>query len=206
MLDGTLKVSDPATTKLVTSETAGSVSFTNIYTPKPDDTTVDINITKLVKTPDTITAGSISPAGFKFKLETLGVDGYVELVSDGSGKAVHTLNCTEDDIGKEFIYKVTEINDGKANFKYSEDVYSIVITVSLDAATNKLVAAISQNGDAAEAVNAVFMNTYTPPVITPPADTADDTPLALLAMLMFFSASAMIVMLMPSRKKARKAN
>ena len=206
MLDGTLKVSDPAITKLVTSETAGSVSFTNIYTPKPDDITVDINITKLVKTPDTITAGSISPAGFKFKLETLGVDGYVELVSDGSGKAVHTLNFTEDDIGKEFIYKVTEINDGKANFKYSEDVYSIVITVSLDAATNKLVAAISQNGEAAEAVNAVFMNTYTPPVITPPADTADDTPLALLAMLMFFSASAMIVMLMPSRKKARKAN
>ena len=206
MLDGTLKVSDPAITKLVTSETAGSVSFTNIYTPKPDDITVDIGITKLVKTPDTITAGSISPAGFKFKLETLGVDGYVELVSDGSGKAVHTLNFTEDDIGKEFIYKVTEINDGKANFKYSEDVYSIVITVSLDAATNKLVAAISQNGEAAEAVNAVFMNTYTPPVITPPADTADDTPLALLAMLMFFSASAMIVMLMPSRKKARKAN
>ena len=206
MLDGTLKVSDPAITKLVTSETAGSVSFTNIYTPKPDDITVDINITKLVKTPDTITAGSISPEGFKFKLEALGVDGYVELVSDGSGKAVHTLNFTEDDIGKEFIYKVTEINDGKANFKYSEDVYSIVITVSLDAATNKLVAAISQNGEAAEAVNAVFMNTYTPPVITPPADTADDTPLALLAMLMFFSASAMIVMLMPSRKKARKAN
>ncbi|MBE7001872.1 MAG: hypothetical protein E7421_04120 [Ruminococcaceae bacterium] len=190
----------------------GAISFTNVYTPKPEDITVDFNIIKTV-----VNKGGekIGPEGFEFLLDTL-ADGVADTTvkTDSSGKAKFTLNYTEDDVGNTYTYKLTEVNGGKANVTYSDAEYTIQVTIGLNG-ENKLFATLTVNGKAATAVSAAFENVYDytvppqepqepqnpqkPPVENP--KTGDSFMLQLWVALMFVSGGVLTTTLCIKKKQ-----
>ncbi len=160
----TVHVTDPGNGQLVAeaeivksgeSGTAEEIRFNNVFTPKPDDTSVTIFVEKTVQSANDET---YSPEGFQFLLEKIG-GGSQTVKTDANGKAHFTLSFTEADIGKTYSYKLTEINDGRAYIKYSKAQYNISISVSLSEA-NQLVATVTVNDIAAQPAVCQFVNEY----------------------------------------------
>ncbi len=147
-------------------ETVEAIEFVNTYEAKVD---VDIEINKTVENKGSET---ITPEGFEFLLEGEGERLTVKTGVDG--KAVFTLNYTEADIGKSYTYKLTEINDGRENVKYSDEEYIITVSVTLGADL-ELVANVTKDGLDVDTLTAEFVNeyNYTPP--SPPTPPAGDT-------------------------------
>ncbi len=177
----------------------GLITFTNIYTPKPDDIAVDIDIIKTV-----VNKGSekIGPKGFKFLLNAL-ADGVADrtVTTDENGSAKFTLNFTEDDIGNTYTYKLTEVNDGEENVTYSNAEYTITVAISLNV-NNELIATITKNGEPVTQVEAEFENIYdyTPEVPESP-QTGDNSNLQLWFVLLFVSGGGIITTTFCRRKK-----
>ncbi len=142
------------------------ITFKNIFTPKPKDIDVVINIDKIV---ENIGTATITGAGFEFLLERIEDSKQLTVKTDKDGKAKFVLSFTEEDIGKTYNYTLTEVDDGRENVKYSTAIYDIAITVSLDN-DNKLVASFTQNTLSVNNIVAEFVNEYdyTPP--TPPEE------------------------------------
>lgn len=135
------------------------IAFRNVYTPKPEDIRVGLQIVKTVVNKGTMT---LTPDGFRFPV--LSVDGtaateLVTLVSDAQGNASYELLFTEEDIGKTYTYTVRENNDGREHVTYSTAEYTVTVTISLSE-ENVLLAAITVNGTAAESIVLPFENIY----------------------------------------------
>lgn len=203
-LDGTLSRS-VTMTKIVgeTADAAETIAFTNIYTPKPADITVDIDIIKTV-----VNKGSdeIGPEGFEFLLKAAsdGADG-TTVKSDENGNAKFTLTFTADDIGKTFYYTLTEVDGGKANVTYSTAEYAITITVTLDEETNTITATVTMNEEETAEPVAAFENVYdyTPSVPDSP-QTGDNTNMGMWIALMFISGGAALTLCVTDKKKKRQ--
>ena len=103
------------------------------------------------------------------------VDTTVKSNEKGNGK--FTINFTEDDIGKTYTYKLTEVNDGKGNVSYSTAEHTITVAISLNE-NNELVAALTQNGVNVTQIVAAFENVYdyTPTQSTEPDPGAEHNP------------------------------
>lgn len=175
--------------------------FTNVYTPKPADITVDIGVDKTVVNKG---GNKIGPENFLFLLKELDAKEGVTVKSDKDGKAVFTLRFTEDDIGKIYRYQLTEVNDARPNVTYSTVTYDITITISLGE-DNCLVAQIQQNEKVVEQVVAAFENVYdyTEPSDDPPK-TGDGAALSLYLTMMGIACGAAIMLICgDSKKKVR---
>ena len=191
----------------VNSDATGLIAFTNIYTPKPEDITVDLDIVKTV-----VNKGSekIGPEGFEFLLNAL-ADGVADITvkADENGKAKFTLTFTEDDIGKTYTYKLTEVNGGKANVTYSNAEHTITVAIELNE-NNELEANLTKNGENATEVVAEFENVYdyTPtPEYPDSPQTGDNTNLHLWFALLFVSGGGIFGTALYGRKrKEEEAN
>lgn len=170
-------------------ETAGIV-FTNVFTPKPEDITVDITVTKTV-----VNKGSeqIGPEGFEFVLENLRTQEKRIIETDENGNASFTLGYTENDVGNTYTYRLSETDDGRENVQYSTTEYNITVTVALNE-NNGLITTLTCNGEDTAAIVAEFENIYdyTPelpdnPDIPDTPDTGDTTNLHLWFALLFVS-------------------
>ena len=203
--NGKLVASDPVIVKKGSTDAVDAIEFTNVYIPKPTDITVDIEINKTVVNKGSETIG---PEDFEFLLKNLadGVDG-ITVKSDENGKAKFTLTFTEDDIGKTFNYKLTEVNSGRANVTYSTAEYAITIVITLNEETNTLVATMTVNEAAATEIVAAFENTYdyTPEYPDSP-QTGDNSNLAMWVALMFVSGGAALTLCVYDKKKRRQEN
>ncbi len=173
----------------VTITKAGStdkseVEFKNIYTPKPADINVDIDVIKTVKN---IGVSVIGPEGFKFVLENVSDPSAPksEVVTDKDGKAVFTLTFTEDDIGNTYNYKVYEVDEDRSCITYDDTVYNISIAVSLGT-DNKLVATVINNEQAVNEAVAEFENIYDDPYVPSPP-TGDYSNITLWLAVLFVS-------------------
>ncbi len=155
-------------------EPAEEIVFTNIFTPKPEDIAVSIDINKTVLNQGTDTIG---PEGFEFVLEKAEGEERYYITSDENGYGQFTLVYTEDDIGKVYTYTLTEVNDGRNNVQYSDEEYVFTVSVSLGE-NNELVATLTENGEAVTALTATFENIYdyTPEVEEEPEDEPEDEP------------------------------
>ena len=155
--NGKLVASQPVIVK-VGDAAVENIEFNNTYTPKPDDINVEFKVHKTVINQGTEVIG---PEDFEFRLEDIlsGGRDYQTVKSDANGEAVFNLTFSEDDIGKIFCYKLTEVNDGKENVQYSTAEYLITVEISLDA-NNNLVATLTQNDTVVGAVVAEFENVY----------------------------------------------
>ncbi|MEE1145113.1 MAG: FctA domain-containing protein, partial [Acutalibacteraceae bacterium] len=155
--NGKLVASQPVIVK-VGDTAVENIEFNNTYTPKPDDINVEFKVHKTVINQGTEVIG---PEDFEFRLEDIlsGGRDYQTVKSDANGEAAFNLTFSEDDIGKIFCYKLTEVNDGKENVQYSTAEYLITVEISLDA-NNNLVATLTQNDTVVGAVVAEFENVY----------------------------------------------
>ncbi len=177
----------------------GLIAFTNIYTPKPDDITVDFDIIKTV-----VNKGSekIGPEGFEFLLNAL-ADGVADttVATDENGRAKFTLSFTEDDIGNTYTYKLTEVKGSEENVTYSDAEYTITVAIDLNE-NNELVATLTNNGEDVTEVVAEFENIYdyTPEVPETP-QTGDNSNLQLWFVLLFVSGGGIITTTLCRRKK-----
>ncbi len=204
--NGKLKAVSVVKTAPDATENAEKIVFTNKYIPKPTDISVDINVNKKVENKG---SESITAEGFEFALLKDG-DALASIVkTDKNGKAKFTLGFTEKDIGNTYNYTLTEVDDGRANVKYSTVKYNISITVSLDN-NNNLVASITQNTAAVETVVAEFVNeyNYTPTPAAPPVEdvpsspkTGDATNIHLWFALLFVSGGGLIGTSLYGRRK-----
>ncbi len=175
-----------------------TITFTNVYTPRPDDITVDLNITKTVVN---LGSASMTPEGFQFALELLGTENKITVTSDANGKAVFTLSFTEDDIGNTYSFKLTEINTGADHVTYSTVEYLIDITISLDE-NNKLVATIFQDTVEVEAVTAEFVNEYDYTPVPPDGPvTGDSSNIILWFAILTLSAGAILSLTLFGKKE-----
>lgn len=164
---------------------ATEMVFTNVYTPKPADLPLTVQVQKTVKN---VGKETIGPEGFTFVLEE-SADSKIEATTDKDGKAVFQLKATEDMIGEVFKLKLYEKNDGKAHVTYSTAVHEITVTIRLGS-DNKLVADLTVDGKATEQVNVAFENVYDYTIPATP-HTGDSTPVVLLFSLLAVSGMAL---------------
>ena len=191
--------------KKVGSDTAiEEITFNNVFTPKPEDITVDLGVVKTV-----VNKGSekIGPDGFEFVLEDMATGEKWNVKSDAAGNAKFSLGYTEDDIGKTYTYKLAEVNGGKANVSYSTAEYTITVAIELNA-NNELVATLTKNGENVAEVVAEFENVYDyTPVPDPDPEypdspqTGDNIRLHLWFALLFVSSGGIIGTTLHSGKR-----
>ncbi len=196
--DGKLIITDPVITMDGDSDTVDAIVFENTYTPKPEDISVDITAHKTVVNKG---SESIGPEDFEFLLENAATSDRRTAKSNTKGNAVFTLDFGEEDIGKTYTYKLTEVNGERANVQYSTAEYEITVAVSLGA-DNKLIADLTLDEKDVKSVVAEFENVYdytptTPATPTePPApqnpQTGDSTNLGLWFALLFVSSGGLI--------------
>lgn len=201
--NGKLIASDPVIVKQGSTDPVETIAFTNVFVPKPADGIVDILVNKTVVNLGT---AEIGPEDFEFLLENLTaeVDG-ITVKSDAEGKAKFTLTYTEDDIGKTYHYKLTEVDDGRENVTYSKAEYFITVTVSRDEETNTL--AITLNETSATEFVAEFENVYDYTPVTPDIPlTGDTSNPALWIALMIISGGAVLTLFAIERKKRSRAS
>ncbi len=130
--------------------------FNNVYTPRPDDITLDIKIKKTVNNIGELTIG---PNGFEFELAGSGIEEAIKLTTDANGDAVYTLTYTEDDIGKTYVYTVSEKAGDDPYVTYDDTIYTIELTIGLDE-NNKLTADAKIDGVDTDEILCEFVNTY----------------------------------------------
>ncbi len=154
--EGKLYEAGRTLTKSGSENTAEEIVFTNIFTSKPEDIEVNIDINKTVVYEG---ADTIGPEDFEFVLENAEGEEEYYVFSDENGYGQFTLIYTEDDIGKVYTYTLTEVNDGRDNVRYSDEEYVFTVSVSLDE-NNALVASLTENGETVTALTATFENIY----------------------------------------------
>lgn len=171
------------------------VTFNNEFTP--DKTEVPITVDKTMMCLNT--KANVGPENFGFVLENIDTGEKQTLKTDAQGKAVFNLEFTSNDIGKTFNYKISEINDGRANITYSTAVYNIQIKVELGT-DNKLDADVIYEGVEVENFVAGFTNIYKD---SRPGATGDKNS-PVLWMAMFVAGATILVVLWATRKKKNK--
>lgn len=139
-----------------------------------------------------MTPESIGLEGFRFTLQNAQNAEAFTLTTDANGAASVTLPFSDADLGQTHTYRLYEINDGRAHVTYSDQVYTIEITLSVNA-NNQIVASVRVDGQPVQQVVAVFENEYNAGIILPP--TGDDTPIVFYLALMLISGAGLVVLL-----------
>lgn len=164
-----VEVTDAESTEVVLDEETGdytvSMKFTNKYTapitpPEPvDPDPVKLNFV-VDKTVISLGETEIGPKGFDFKLVKNSTKEEWTAEADENGYAAFEMTYTKDDIGKTYLYELSEVNDGVEGVTYSEDVYDIAVSISLDEEENQLETSIKVNDKSVNNVKAEFENIY----------------------------------------------
>ncbi|MBQ8381716.1 MAG: VWA domain-containing protein [Clostridia bacterium] len=155
--EGNLKVTETLIHKAGSTDVEPAVAFVNTYTPKPVDITVDVKVEKTVQNLGNVT---MTPEGFEFLLQNTAGGDPISVTTDLLGNAVITLTFTEDDIGKTYTYELSEVKGSIEGMTWSEAVYTVTVTISLDETTNTLVADLTVNGEEVDSAVAAFENVY----------------------------------------------
>lgn len=204
-MDGKLDITGVAGTENAKASVNGAefavhISFSNVYTPKPviipDDIVVPVTVTKTVKNTGKET---MSPEGFSFLLENTDTGEKITRKTDANGNTVFSLGFSAADVDKTYSYKLTEVNDGKANVTYSAAVYNFRISLKLGD-DHQLAATITVDGKPVESLAAAFENIYGPGAGADSPDTGDHSNLQLYIAMSAASAAA-IALLLVFRKK-----
>ena len=159
------------------------------------DMMVEIQAVKTVKN---IGSGNMGPEGFSFVLENTATGEKLTAKSDKDGLVVYGLTFTQQDIGKTYSYKLSEVNTGIAGVTYDTAVYTYTVTVGVDDA-HKLTSQLTANGAAALKLDASFTNIYAGAPTTP--QTGDHMPLGMMVALLVISGAAIMALIVIGKKK-----
>ena len=188
--DGELKA-----TTVVTKgeETVTDYGFTNIYTP--EDVETILSIQKILENKSEETMGL---NGFIFQLLEAEAEEAVTATSDDEGKAEFTLSFSAADVGKTYIYKLSEKAGDVEDMTYDDTVYEIKVVVSQNAETGELVLTVTKDDEAIDG-SMEFTNVYAP-VSEEPPKTADDFNMILWSTLCL-GAAVMLAVLVIGKKQ-----
>lgn len=161
-------------------------TFTANYAP-PQAADVEVRVHKIVTNPG---KQKIGPEGFQFLLRA--ADGEtITLTTGADGYASTTLRFTGADAGKTYTYRLTEVDDDREHVTYSDKVYTIQISLTVDA-QNRIVPALRMNDVSVQRLQAEFVNVYNPIEVP---DTGDhDYPLT-YAVMMLLSGAALLLLI-----------
>lgn len=151
--DGELKA-----TTVVTKgdETVTDYGFTNIYTP--EDVEAVISIQKIL---DNKSGETMGLNGFIFQLLEAEAQEAVTATSNAEGKAEFKLSFSAADVGKTYIYKLSEKAGDVEGMTYDDMVYEIKVVVSQNAETGELLLTVTRDDEAIDG-SAEFTNVYAP--------------------------------------------
>ena len=181
-LDVTL-VENVENTKVTKDEQTGdysvAVSFENTYNKPPeppvpedpDPVKIDFVVDKTVKNTGEQTIG---PKGFDFKLIKNSTKEEWTAEADENGYAAFSMTYTKDDIGKVYLYELSEVNDGIEGVTYSEEVYDISVGIQLSE-DNELITTIKMDDKVVKDIKAKFENIYSGEEPTDPSQPSDPT-------------------------------
>jgi len=184
----------PTTIAYIVKESNTVINLFDADYIAPDEGGVDVMIQKIVTS---MGEETIPPEGFQFYLVNQDdpTENYT-LTADDQGHAGLRLFFGDQDVGKEFHYQLSEINDGKENVTYSDIVYDIRIVPEIN--TDNQVSPSIYIGDvSADAISVQFENIYAPQ--PEPPETGDTAPLFFFAGLLLISGLGVII-LMKKRK------
>ena len=181
-LDVTL-VENVENTKVAKEEQTGdysvAVSFENTYNKPPeppvpedpDPVKIDFVVDKTVKNTG---EQAIGPKGFDFKLIKNSTKEEWTAEADENGYAAFSMTYTKDDIGKVYLYELSEVNDGIEGVTYSEEVYDISVGIELSE-DNELITTIKMDDKVVKDIKAKFENIYAGEEPTDPSQPSDPT-------------------------------
>ncbi len=164
-----------------TGDFAVAMKFTNTYTeppeppvvPDPDDITFNFEIAKKVKN---IGDEEIGPGGFNFALEKNSTGEVWTKTTDSDGAATFRMSYNKDDIGKIYIYELSEVDDGQEGVTYDSREYEIKVGIELNEEENVLVPSITLDGKEVSKVEVDFENVYeVPEEPSEPTDPSEPT-------------------------------
>ena len=187
----------PTTIAYIVTESNTVVNlFDADYIP-PAEGGVDVIIQKIVTAMGDET---LSPEGFQFQLVNRDnpAENYT-LTADAQGHAGLRLFFGDQDVGKQFHYQLSEINDARKDVTYSDIVYNIRIVPAVDD-ENKVYTEIFIDDMPVTAVSVQFENIYAPQ--PEPPETGDTAPLLFFTGLLLISALGVIILM----KKRRAMN
>lgn len=187
----------PTTIAYIVKESNTVINLFDADYIAPDEGGVDVMIQKIVTS---MGEETIPPEGFQFYLVNQDdpTENYT-LTADSQGQAGMRLFFADQDVGKEFHYQLSEINDGKENVTYSDIVYDIRIVPEIN--TDNQVSPSIYIGDvSADAISVQFENIYAPQ--PEPPETGDTAPLFFFAGLLLISGLGVIILM----KKRRAMN
>lgn len=159
------------------------------YTPASEGG-VDIQVKKIVTA---LGEETIPPEGFQFYLVNKAdeTENYT-LTTDSLGQAGLSLFYGDADVGKEFIYSLSEINGDMEHVTYSDVVYTIRILPKVNE-ENKVYTEIYVNDLPVDSVAVQFENIYAPQ--PEPPDTGDRMPMIILSAMVLLSGCALIFLI-----------
>lgn len=179
----------PTTLAYITAQSDTLVNtFDAPYFP-PAAANVEVRVHKTVRN---IGTESISPEDFRFMLQDTQSGEAFTLITDANGYAAVTLPFSDADLGKTHTYRLYEMDDARENVIYSDAVYTIEITLTVDA-QNRIVASASMNGKPVQQIVAEFENIGNAGGALP--HTGDTADIRLYVVLMLISAAGMIILL-----------
>ena len=141
------------------TETKGVLTVRNTY-ETPEAAQAELAITK------TLTGKALSANQFSFVLKNTSAPEGVTLAADKTVKNDADGKVDFGQIGYDkegtYEYTITEVNDGKAGYTYSDKTVNVTVVVTKEA-NNKLKAAVSYKIDGAATSSPTLANTYTKP-------------------------------------------
>lgn len=154
----------------------------------PDFTSVEVKVHKIMHN---IGEKRLSAEGFQFRLEGADNAEVFTLTADKSGFASVTLPFSDADLGREHIYRLYEVNDGRKDVIYDSNVYELKVTLDVNP-SNQIVAQTYIDNTPVAKVEVLFENTYNAGSVLPP--TGDHTPILLYAAMMLLSGAYLVRM------------
>ena len=137
-------------------EEAEELRFRNRFEPEPEDSQLKLQAKKIVLNTG---SESIGPEGFQFQLVNIDTGAKYISTAGEDGLADFLLNYTEEDADESYRYRLTEINDGRANVTYSSLIYEFKVEIDLDK-DGELEATVEYDGEEVEDFIASFENIY----------------------------------------------
>jgi len=170
---------------------AKSDTMVNTFTAPYFQPDGDSALIAVHKTVDNMGFKTIGPEGFHFALYDEAKDETIYMTTDETGYASVLIPFSDADIGKSYTYRLSEVNDGREEVTYSEVVYTVTISVTVNT-ENDIVTELMLDGQPVRQIVAEFENVYGSAELP---HTGDDSRIALYALLLLASCAGIIVLI-----------
>ena len=197
----------------ITGTAADGYTIKNHHTAKPDSVSIDPPVQKIVE------GDPAKPTTFTFQMKAITKGAPMPKGSEGGVKTTQITGTGSDEFGVvtyneagEWVYEITEIDDGAENYTYDTTVYTLTVSVEevADGSQAKLIKTETLSGG--DSGTATFTNIYKKDNVPHKKkvpnkkiipQTGDDTPTGAMAALTVFGAAALTAGTVLQRRKRK---